>query len=249
MVEVREWKHFHINTGCIIFGKYSNIQIRQERKLGQLTAKRYARNLDEWRRVDSLFEKRHDKIPKRPFFGEEVIFRINAVGQIGKDLTEFDWLVAKDWATPDREGYLTAWSSRPLESIRDLSGAHIAILKNLKASIEARWKSIAAEEGWALSLQFDGRSKLLFYIKYHPKEWRLHVHINAAREIFRRERYSEQQGVFFPLEAVIANLERDPHFFQHAVLPCLARTEVLSTNNMFLLNLLNSLLITCEMTF
>jgi hypothetical protein len=241
MVDVQKWKHFHINTGCIIFGKYSNIQIREERKLGQLTEKS-ARNLDQWRRVASLFEKRHDKIQQRPFFGAEVVFRNNGIGQIGKDPNEFDWLVAKDWARPDREGYLTAWSSRPLESIRDLSRHHIDILKQLKASIEASWQSIATTEGWAHSLRFNGRSKLLFYIKYHPKQWRLHVHINPASEIFRSGRCSEQQGVFFPLEAMIANLERDSLFFQHAVLPCLARSEVQSPYTLFVLDFLDNLL-------
>jgi len=98
---------------------------------------------------------------------------------------------------------------RGIRSLRDLTAAHLPLLRNV-----LRGSRAAVRERWGLQ-----HSQVRCYLHYQPSYFHLHVHVTALD--YTPPGVSCEKAHL--LESVIANLELDPSFYRRATLPFVAR--------------------------
>ncbi|KAF6203500.1 hypothetical protein GE061_001831 [Apolygus lucorum] len=95
---------------------------------------------------------------------------------------------------------------RGIKSLRDLTGKHVSLLKNVldkgREVIEEKFKI--------------GKERLRVYIHYQPTFYHLHVHFN----VISFEASGSHCEKAYLLRSVIDNLERYPDYYKNATLTC-----------------------------
>jgi hypothetical protein len=224
------WNHQDQITRGVIFGGFSFGQIKFESSSDHAQAisdgkLRNMQTYESWKRAEYLDQKKKlketqkargaggkesvvvEELPEDFFLQEECLGDIDEKGRLHK----FKTLPKEQqyWRLVQKEpGRLCAWLNlKDCMSLRNLSRDNIDMLKILRESVSCHRDELGL-----------GIESLLFYVKYHPTEWRLHVHIHP-------ESKEEGMGGLFHVEDIVSKLMENSSFFKESILPCFANSD------------------------